>query len=584
MHEAAKGLGGKCLSDSYVNNSTRLEWECATGHRWSAIPMSVRKGHWCPLCASKSRGEKTVLSDGLERCRSVAARRGGRVLSATYLGSQTHISVECDSGHQWQITPSNLWRGKWCPYCSGNKVMNPLSILSELASDRGGRLVTDDYLGSNVRHEWECSAGHHWRATPGSIKNGSWCPRCAGFKSKLEWFDLMAKTVTNREGKLLSAMGSFKGPRKPNVLVECSKGHRWRTCCYNLVSEGHWCKRCRLSSSVRKLTLQDMHNLGAKHGGKCLSENYVNSSTHLEWECGLGHRWKAKPSNVGSGRWCPVCKGEILSARFRRKASISFYDSIAESRGGKLLTVDEPRNSHQALLWQCARGHRWKAKANNIQNGKWCPTCSSGYGERICRAYFEDLFGRNFPSTWPEWLVIKGTRRQLDGYCAELGLSFEHQGEQHYSEMLGSHFARTPLSHRKAVDRRKIVLCRRNGVKLIQVPEIPRLTKLEDLRQFIYTECRKNGVEIPEDFFTRPINLSRAWNFNLIERLTAAATARGGKCLSDEFVGLHRKYLWECTVGHRWQAAGSSVIHRKSWCPQCHFAKLRKRSRDQAGV
>ena len=546
--------------------------------------MSVRKGHWCPLCASKSRGEKTVLSDGLERCRSVAARRGGRVLSATYLGSQTHISVECDSGHQWQITPSNLWRGKWCPYCSGNKVMNPLSILSELASGRGGRLVTDDYLGSNVRHEWECSAGHHWRATPGSIKNGSWCPRCAGFKSKPEWFDLMAKTVTNRGGKLLSAMGSFKGPRKPNVLVECSKGHRWRTCCYNLVSEGHWCKRCRLSSSVRKLTLQDMHNLGVKHGGKCLSENYVNSSTHLEWECGLGHRWKAKPSNVGSGRWCPVCKGEILSARFRRKASISFYDSIAESRGGKLLTVDEPRNSHQALLWQCARGHRWKAKANNIQNGKWCPTCSSGYGERICRAYFEDLFCRNFPSTWPEWLVIKGTRRQLDGYCPELGLSFEHQGEQHYSEMLGSHFARTPLSHRKAVDRRKIVLCRRNGVKLIQVPEIPRLTKLEDLRQFIYTECRKNGVEIPEDFFTRPINLSRAWNFNLIERLTAAATARGGKCLSDEFVGLHRKYLWECTVGHRWQAAGSSVIHRKSWCPQCHFAKLRKRSRDQAGV
>ena len=106
MHEAAKGLGGKCLSDSYVNNSTRLEWECATGHRWSAIPMSVRKGHWCPLCASKSRGEKTVLSDGLERCRSVAARRGGRVLSATYLGSQTHISVECDSGHQFSFSRS----------------------------------------------------------------------------------------------------------------------------------------------------------------------------------------------------------------------------------------------------------------------------------------------------------------------------------------------------------------------------------------------------------------------------------------------------------------------------------------------
>ena len=577
MNEAAERFGGKCLSSIYVNNLSHLQWQCSIGHKWSAIPMSVRKGHWCPICASKSRGVRALLSDGLERCRVFAEKRGGSIITKKYLGSTIRIKVDCGAGHQWMIAPSNLWAGKWCPYCSGNKLDKPLKALAELALLRGGRMVSNNYLGTNIRHAWECSAGHRWLATPSSVKRGSWCSRCAGFKPKSEWYDLMDKAVAKHGGRIISASSSFKGPREPNVLIECSEGHRWRTCCYNIVSKRRWCKSCRLSLSVKKLNLQDMHNLAAKHGGRCISKKYSGSTKHLEWQCASGHLWKAKPSNIGSGRWCPVCKLENLSAHFRRKDSLEFYAAIASSRGGRVLTVEEPRNAQQKLLWECARGHRWLAKANNVQNGKWCPTCSTGYGERICRVYFEDLFSQPFPSTWPNWLIINGTRRQLDGYCPQIRLAFEHQGEQHYKKLLGTYFARTSLLHRKKVDREKMRLCHENGVKLIQVPGIPTMTKLADLREFIYKACKKYHVEVPDDFFTREINLSRAWNYDLIERLTTAAASKGGKCLSHEFVGLNSKYLWECLAGHRWEALGTNIIHRKSWCPKCHFIKLRKK-------
>ena len=50
MKDIALERGGKCVSATYVNSATRLEWECARGHRWLATPNTIRRGHWCARC------------------------------------------------------------------------------------------------------------------------------------------------------------------------------------------------------------------------------------------------------------------------------------------------------------------------------------------------------------------------------------------------------------------------------------------------------------------------------------------------------------------------------------------------------
>ena len=53
MRQAAEFRGGKCLSESMVKGdiATKLEWECAFGHRFEASPALVLLGgHWCEEC------------------------------------------------------------------------------------------------------------------------------------------------------------------------------------------------------------------------------------------------------------------------------------------------------------------------------------------------------------------------------------------------------------------------------------------------------------------------------------------------------------------------------------------------------
>ena len=62
-------------------------------------------------------------------------------------------------------------------------------------------------------------------------------------------------------------------------------------------------------SMITKYSIQDMHNLANKYGGKCLSEKYINANTKLKWQCQKGHIWESTPSSVRRGHWCLECSG-----------------------------------------------------------------------------------------------------------------------------------------------------------------------------------------------------------------------------------------------------------------------------------
>lgn len=57
----------------------------------------------------------------------------------------------------------------------------------------------------------------------------------------------------------------------------------------------------------RKLGLKLMRTIARERGGRCVATEYVNSSTRLEWECHIGHRWFATPNTIRNGHWCRLC-------------------------------------------------------------------------------------------------------------------------------------------------------------------------------------------------------------------------------------------------------------------------------------
>jgi hypothetical protein len=53
LQEFAKNKEGKLISDKYTSNKTKMLWECKEGHQWEASWNSVSSGNWCWYCFGK---------------------------------------------------------------------------------------------------------------------------------------------------------------------------------------------------------------------------------------------------------------------------------------------------------------------------------------------------------------------------------------------------------------------------------------------------------------------------------------------------------------------------------------------------
>jgi hypothetical protein len=53
LQQFASSKQGKLISTKYINNNTKLLWECSEGHQWKACWHNIKNaGQWCPECAS----------------------------------------------------------------------------------------------------------------------------------------------------------------------------------------------------------------------------------------------------------------------------------------------------------------------------------------------------------------------------------------------------------------------------------------------------------------------------------------------------------------------------------------------------
>lgn len=299
--------------------------------------------------------------------------------------------------------------------------------------------------------------------------------------------------------------------------------------------------------------------LAIERGGECISGEYITSKTKLKWRCKNGHEWEAVPDSIKQGTWCPYCANRI-------KRTIADLKLVANEKGGDCLSkeyIGDKAKHH----WRCSEGHEWFAAANHVLNeGVWCPVCSAGNNERICRNVFEQMFCKPFPKIKPSWLLNdRGNRMELDGYNESLKLAFEYHGIQHYKKVNFFHPTDEVLDLRKSDDDVKRGLCKKNGVLLI---EVPYSVATQELPFFVYEQSSSLGVDakkMPQDIHVASYVLPEK-----IRAMQKLAEKRGGKCLSSFYVNNNTKLHWECAKGHTWSAVPGS-IQQGQWCPRCVY-------------
>lgn len=325
---------------------------------------------------------------------------------------------------------------------------------------------------------------------------------------------------------------------------------------------------------MRRLSIEVAHKIAAKNGGKCLSAAYRNSKSHLVWQCGKGHKWKAVIGSVKfSDSWCPRCSSltQHDKLRARRLASANVeLNQIAKSRGGAWV-VGEFKGENHKLTWRCANGHEWKARPDMIRSGRWCPECSTGRGERQARVAFEHIFGAKFPRIKPDWLLnSRGRKMELDGYNPKLGVAFEHQGEQHFEDNYFN-LSKGSLGQRRRDDALKRNLCKKRGVVLLSIPEVGGRLKIEALETFIRRWALKKLAHVKVN--PAKVDYLEAYKDNegpeVLRTLNSVAKERGGRCLETVYMGSQAGHRFECKEGHVWSAKPYEV-RKGAWCFKCY--------------
>jgi hypothetical protein len=314
----------------------------------------------------------------LQDAQEYATNKGGKCLSSEYINDETLMAWRCKRGHTWDMQFQVIRRGAWCNQCRVFEIKEEqLEEYKTLAIERGGRCLATEYKNNHTKILFECKEGHQWKAAPRIIKEGSWCPTCAGwFYTIQDMIDLAAE----HNGKCLSE--KYKN-YTTKLVWQCSEGHVWMAGPGNII-HGSWCPKCayKKNGERQRGDIEKYRNIVREKGGKLLSDTHINSHTHLYCECSKGHIWRITPGNIISGHWCPYCSGKA-------KHSMADMRAYAKAKGGKCLSKNYV-NTYAKLQWQCSMGHTWEAAPNNIiHNDSWCPVCYNNVCVKNLGVYYK---------------------------------------------------------------------------------------------------------------------------------------------------------------------------------------------------
>ena len=546
----------------------------------------------------------------------IAEERGGKCLSTEYLDSKKKLEWQCYVGHTWFARPGNVkYRKSWCAECEGLKLLT-IEEMQKIAEARGGICLSKKYLNKETNLEWECAEGHTWFARPGSVKNGGhWCLVCSGFeKLTIEEMHQIAKS---RRGKCLSK----EYVSSPNKLEwECSEGHRWFATAGSIKSAESWCSKC---SGNKPLTIGEMQEIAEARGGNCLSKEYVTSPKKLGWECSEGHRWFATAGSIkNSESWCPKCfsfySEELCRTTFEQLFDEKFIKckpSWLINSLGKRLELDGYCEYHSIAFEYNGEQHYHLSFYSQKKEDLEKMTSNDAVKVKLCREKGVNLFVITYQDNLIELAgLIKDKSHVMGLDVSEIDFEkkidfnkvYQHRSylkevnkiaEERYGKCLSTKYVNshtkmewkcseghtwfsTPSHIRNSgswcpecagckrltiQDMQKIAEAR--GGKCVSTEYVDNKTKLEWECSEGHSWCAKPGdVKNSGDWCPECAGNKRL----TIYEMQKIAEARGGKCVSTEYINSKTKLEWICSAGHKWFARPDTVKNRYSWCPHCY--------------
>jgi very-short-patch-repair endonuclease len=201
--------------------------------------------------------------------------------------------------------------------------------------------------------------------------------------------------------------------------------------------------------------------------------DYVNNSTKIKIICLTHNIFKQTPQNHLNKNGCPIC-----SHIDRQKTRISNKAKIFRKRISKInpdiIILSEYKGCRSLINVQCKKcNHNWKARPNNLLNGKGCGHCTFSKGEITIERFLKE---HNIKySTQYRFPKCKNKKPlPFDFYLPEHKLCIEYDGIQHFRPVqfkdMSKEKAIESFINTKHNDNIKTKYCKQKGIGLLRIP------------------------------------------------------------------------------------------------------------------
>lgn len=472
------------------------------------------------------------------------------------------------------------------------------SRIEDYVSYMRGELLLDGRLSIKGACFIRCGEGHIWCPNPSNllrVKNKSWCAhKICSTKRILSQRDGIRDidAVVREEIDSLNfdwKSGDYVNSRKESLVCACRECGDLKK--YSLEKLRRFNRHCQLCAD-RVYLYNVLAELDKRKIEMILPVKSLQQRGEYTFRCltsGCNHVWTtylysvAPPAHGGKvskrlGTGCARCNGtnpNTSDEEFELKV-----EELLKKWGGTIQSLKWQRRGkkqrQRVAVIRCGeKGHvPFNRTINQLEKGLWCAGChNSGQNEAYTRYILEQLTRCEFPKQRPDWLIFNSKRRlELDGYCTELALAFEHQGLQHFEYVPFFHRGKKSFERQLAYDQFKKDKCRDRKVTLIVTDDRWSLDQLErNIRDLLRVERPDIAITKQKiNFDGLVIGRSRERQ-KYLENVRRIATEKQGKCLSNVYFSNSTHLSFKCHVLEHdpWSSSYSSIVDQGTWCPIC---------------
>jgi hypothetical protein len=410
-----------------------------------------------------------------------------------------------------------------------------------------------------------------------------------------EWHPTRNRNITPYD----ATQGSGK-----KVWWKCEKGHEWEATVYNR-SNGTGCPFCSGKRACIDNSLQTLRPDLAKEwyvvkNGKlttnCVTPNFTKK---VWWKCDeCNNVWEMRIHSRSRGAGCPECR-KLKRANAYRKNQIKKKGSLLDNnpelskqwhpiKNGGLTPESVTSGSGEKVWWCCEMGHEWKAVIASVSksNNGGCPVCyreyQTSFQEQAIYLYMKSVFSDVINR-------YKFDGKEIDIFIPRLKFGVEYRGFYYHKNRENKNSRKDSYIINKGVhlliikeiEECKVQCYLKNNI--IYCPINPSDSQLNEIimvcfnylsenithkKYNININVKRDGVEINTLFIThRKENNLRVKYPELAKQWH---TSKNRSIEPDMVASVSgKRFWWQCSRGHEWQASVASRTNLGSNCPYC---------------